>query len=343
MPVIAGILRKYKPDIDATIKRMLEEAPDFINGIINYHFGWVDQDFKPANFDKGKMFRPTMNLLVFEAITGDYSEALPVAASIEMIHNFSLIHDDIEDNDTRRRGRPTAWTIWGKPRVINAGDFLYSLAFKSLYQLESRDFSPERIFSVLNIILQACLELTAGQELDLRFENIQAVSTAMYLDMVYKKTGALIEASIISAAKLATSDVDIIQNYHGFAQNIGIAFQIQDDILGIWGDTSKTGKSSATDLRRKKKTLPVIYTLNKSTGQRQATLNKYYTKSEPLTADEIDYMRESLNWAEAYDYARTIADSYREKAFSALHKINISNQAQADLETMARFLVDRAY
>jgi geranylgeranyl diphosphate synthase type I len=343
LSVIVGILKKYKTAIDATIKQMLEEAPDYINGIINYHFGWVDQNFEPANFERGKMFRPTMNLLVFEAITGDYKGALPVAASIEMIHNFSLMHDDIEDNDTQRRGRPTAWTIWGKPRVINAGDFLYSLAFKSLYQLESREFPAERIFSVLNLILQACLELTEGQELDLRYENIKEVSTDMYLDMVYKKTGALIEASIVSAAKLATSDEELIQNYLGFAQNIGIAFQMQDDILGIWGDTSKTGKSSANDLRRKKKTLPVIYTLNKSSGQRKAALMKLYAKSEPLTDDEIEFVRESLTWAEAYDYARTVADSYRQKAFSALQKIDISNQAQTDLETIARFLVDRSY
>lgn len=343
MSTIETILNKYAMDIDNTIKQLLQGAPEFIRGIISYHFGWVDQNFQPANFGRGKMFRPTINLLVFEAITGGYKEALPMAASIEMIHNFSLMHDDIEDNDLERRGRPTAWSIWGKPRVINTGDFLYSLAFKSLYQLDAGKFPPERIFAVLRLIVDACLELTKGQELDLRFENIQEVSTDMYLDMVYKKTGALIEAAILSAAKLATSNESIIQNYHDFAHNIGIAFQIKDDILGIWGDTAKTGKSTANDLRRKKKTLPVVYTLDKSSGWRKEKIQACYAKAEPLSDDEIEFMRENLEWAGARIYAQGMANAYREKAFKALHRLNISNQAQVELETIARFLVDRSY
>ncbi len=343
MSSIEGILNKYALDIDRTIKGMLEEEPDFLRGMISYHFGWVDQTFKSASFKRGKMFRPTINLLVFEALTGDYKEALPVAASIEMIHNFSLIHDDIEDNDFERRGRPTAWTIWGQPRAINAGDFLYSLAFKSLYQLDPHKFPPERIFAVLRLIVQACLELTQGQELDLRFESSPEISTDMYLDMIYKKTGALIKAAILSAAKLATADEDIIQNYHDFAHHIGLAFQIRDDILGIWGDTAKTGKSSANDLRRKKKTLPVIYTLDQASGQRKEKLRAYYSKPDPLSDEEIEFVRESLEWANAHHYAQNMADTYRENAFNALHKVDISNQAQSELETLAKFLVDRSH
>ncbi len=343
MPSIKNILNKYAPDINDTISGMLEGTPETIHGIISYHFGWVDQTFAPVNSGRGKMLRPTIHLLVFEALTGGYKEALPVAASIEMIHNFSLMHDDIEDNDSERRGRSTAWTIWGQPRIINIGDFLYSLAIKSLYQLDRRKFPAERIFAVLNLIIDACMELTKGQELDINFENSQEVSTAMYLDMVYKKTGALIEAAILSAAKLGTSDENVIKNYRDFAHNIGPAFQIKDDILGIWGDTSKTGKSTDNDLRRKKKTLPVVYLFNKSTGQRKEKLREYYSKPGPLSDKEIEFMRESLDWAEAHNYAQNLAGIYREKSFSALHKIDISNQAQLELETIAKFLVDRSY
>lgn len=343
MPAIKTILTKYAADLDEMIKQMLQEAPEYIQGIISYHFGWVDQNFEPANSGRGKMFRPTINLLVFEAITGGYKDALPLAASIEMIHNFSLIHDDIEDNDFERRGRATAWTIWGKPRVINAGDFLYSLAFKTLAQLDPTKFAPERVFAALQLIIDACLELTKGQELDLQFEDIQDVSTDMYLDMVYKKTGALIEAAILSAARLATANEALIQNYHEFACNIGIAFQIRDDVLGIWGDTTKTGKSAANDLRRKKKTLPVVYTLNKSSGARREKIRACYAKPEPLSDEEIEFMRENLAWAEARDYAQGLADTYRAKAFAALDRTGISNQAQSELETITKFLVDRSF
>lgn len=343
MSVINEILNKYTSDIDDTIRGLLERAPHHIRGIISYHFGWVDQNFEPANFERGKMFRPTISLLVFEALTGHYKEALPVAAAIEIIHNFSLIHDDIEDNDVERRGRSTAWTIWGVPRVINAGDFLYSLAYTALYQLDPNKFRPERIFSVLRLINEACLALTEGQDLDLRFETIQAVSTEMYIDMVYKKTGALIEAAILSGAKLGTSNEEIVRNYHEFAHNIGIAFQIRDDILGIWGDTAETGKSSVNDLRKKKKTLPVIYMFDKSSGSRRKTLEDCYSTPAPLSDKEIEFVRESLEWADAYNYTNSIAFSYRQKAFYALDRVDISNQAQSELKTIARFLVDRSY
>jgi geranylgeranyl diphosphate synthase type I len=341
--LIEQILSKYASDIDDTIKCLVDEALPMVGGIIGYHFGWVDQDFQQTRVQRGKMFRPTITLLVYEAITGSYKQALPVAAAIEMIHNFSLLHDDIEDNDVERRGRPTAWTIWGQARAINVGDYLYSLAYKGLHQLDTTQIPPERIFAVQRIVNEACLKLTEGQDLDLEFETRQDVSTEMYLDMVYKKTGALVEAAILSGAKLATSDEHVIQNYYDFARNIGLAFQIRDDVLGIWGDTAKTGKSTANDLRQKKKTLPVIYMLGQSTGSRCEKLQAYYTKPEPLSDIEIDFVRECLEETGAHTYAQGVAESYRQKAFTALDRIGTANQAQAELKTIAEFLINRSY
>jgi geranylgeranyl diphosphate synthase type I len=343
MSSINHILTKYAADVEETIKRLVNEAPRSIRNIISYHLGWVDQNFQPVDSQRGKMLRPTISLLVFEAITGRYKEALPPAAAIEMIHNFSLLHDDIEDNDVERRGRPTAWTIWGQSRVINLGDYLFSLAYKALYQLDPDRIPPDRIFVVFCLVNEACLKLTEGQDLDLQFETLREVSTDMYLDMVYKKTGALIEAAILAGAKLATSDENIIQNYYDFARNVGLAFQIRDDILGIWGDTSKTGKSIVNDLRKKKKTLPIIYMLNKSSGTRREKLERYYSNPEPLSEAEIEFVRECLAWAEARHYAQGVADDYRQKAFAALDKIGTANQAQAELKMITEFLVSRSY
>ena len=338
------VLNKYLADLDATVQALLKETPEFIRGVINYHFGWVDQNFEPTDqVSRGKMFRPTISLLVFEALTGDYRAALPAAASIEIIHNFSLLHDDIEDNDLERRGRPTAWTIWGKPLVINVGDYLYSLAYKAVHQLDPNQFPPARILAVSRLINETCLALTQGQDLDLRFESLPEVSTEMYIDMIYKKTGALVEAAILSGAILGTSDQTVVQNYHNFARNIGIAFQIQDDILGIWGDSKKTGKSTDNDLYRRKKTLPIIYMLDQASGPRQEKLRAYYTQPEPLSEAAIDFVRDSLEQTGAHAYAQQTATAYREQAFGALRKINIQNQAQTELEAIARFLIDRSY
>jgi len=340
---INQILTKYAAVIDDTIKSLVNEAPPPVQGVISYHFGWVDQNFQPATFQRGKMFRPTICLLVFEAITGRYHEALPAAAAIEIIHNFSLLHDDIEDNDVERRGRPTAWTIWGQARVINIGDYLYSLAYRALCQLDSQKIPADRILAVLRLVNEASIKLTEGQDLDLRFETLPEVSTEMYLDMVFKKTGALIEAAILAGAKLATSDEQLIQNYYDFAHHIGLAFQIRDDILGIWGDSAQTGKSTANDLCKKKKTLPVIYTLAKASGARRDKLQAHYSNQEPLAEAEIEFVRECLEWAEARHYAQGVADDYRRKAFAALDKIGTANQAQVELKTIAEFLINRSY
>lgn len=341
MSSIQNILSRYTPAIEQAIQGRLVDVSPFVAGVIRYHFGWANQNFEPMRFESGKMLRPVLCLLVYEELSGSYQPALPAAAAIEMIHNFSLIHDDIEDNDTERRGRPTAWAVWGQPLAINVGDYLYTLAFQTLSQLDATHFSPERILAVQRMVTSACLTLTAGQDLDMRFEQMPQVTTAMYLDMVAKKTGALLEASILSGAMLGTSNQQIIDEYHQFAANIGIAFQIQDDILGIWGDSSQTGKSVDNDLRRKKKTLPVLHTLNYTTGSRGEQLQALYRSSDPLTDEHVDFVRQCLDQADALPFARQAADGYIEESYAALNSIKTSNQGQTSLEVIAHYLINR--
>lgn len=341
MSSIQNILGRYTPAIEQAIQDTLVDAPPFMAGVIRYHFGWANQNFEPVRFESGKMLRPVLCLLVYEELAGSYQPALPAAAAIEMIHNFTLLHDDIEDNDTERRGRATAWTVWGQPLAINVGDYLYTLAFQTLSQLDAAHFSPEQRLAVHRLVINACLTLTVGQDLDMRFEQLPQVSTNMYLDMVAKKTGALLEASILSGAMLGTSNQQIIEHYRQFAANIGIAFQIQDDILGIWGDSSQTGKSVDNDLRRKKKTLPVLHALNHTAGRRKEQLQALYRTSTPLTDEQVAFVRECLDLADALPFARQAADDHIEKSYAALNNIKASNQGQTSLEAIARYLIHR--
>lgn len=341
MSDVKQILNKYVPDIEQTIQTALDVASPFIRGMVGYHFGWLDQEFKSVNFRKGKFLRPTFCLLTFEALQASYQSALPVAACLELIHNFSLVHDDIEDGDTERHGRPTVWAIWGKPLAINTGDFLYTLALKCLFQLDVTYFGPEPIFKAQQLINQACLALTRGQDLDLRFEQLQDVTVEMYLEMVRGKTAALLEASIVSGAILGTDNAVTINHYRDFARNIGVAFQIRDDILGIWGDSAETGKSIDNDLRRKKKTLPVIYALSQLTGPRLGRLQKIYADSTPMTGDQIEFARECLQRVDAFNYTQGMVDTFVEKSFSALNQIDNTSACQTELETLARYLVTR--
>ncbi len=335
------ILTRYTSEVEATIQTILGETTPFLQGVVRYHFGWVDQTFQPSRQGRGKMLRPTLHLLVFEALTGGYQAALPVAAALEMIHNFSLLHDDIEDDGRERRGQATAWTIWGMPRVLNVGDFLFTMAFKAIYQLDHKHFSSEQILAVAKLMAEASVALTEGQDLDINFEHLTAVSPDMYFNMVSKKTGALIEAAILAGARLGTTDETTIKNYHEFAHHLGIAFQIQDDILGIWGDTAKTGKSVKDDLRQKKKTLPVIYTLSQAKGAQAKQLADCYANTEPLTDVQIEFVRGCLDASKAQAYTRHMAMQYRDQAFTALHRIKLANEAQTALETIAKYLVDR--
>lgn len=337
------ILTRYTAEVETTIQQVLANTPPRLQNMVKYHFGWLDQNLQPSDSGRGKMLRSTLNLLVFEALTGGYKEALPVAAALEMIHNFSLLHDDVEDNGTERRGRATVWTIWGKSRAINAGDFLFSMAFHCLHQLDTTTFAPETILTVFRQFSHTCGVLVAGQDADMRFEDRLDVSTDMYLEMISQKTAALIELAMVSGATLATSDQTIVNHYRQFAHNIGLAFQVRDDILGIWGEATETGKSTTDDLRYKKKTLPIIYMLTKVEGDRADKLRAYYTRPEPLTEVEIEVVRDCLAWARAYDYAQTITRQYHEAAFAALDNLQVTNEAQTGLITLAKFLVDRTY
>ncbi len=284
-----------------------------------------------------------MSLLVFEALTGDYRPALPAAAALEMIHNFTLIHEDIEDNDLERRGRATVWSIWGQPLAIYAGDYLYTLAFHTLNRLDPAQFPAETRLAVQQMMIETCLELTVGQDMDMRFEQNPAVTTEMYLEMVSKKTGQLLTASILTGAMLGAPDEGVVTGYRVFARNLGLAFQIRDDMLGIWGDAAKTGKSVDNDIRRKKKTLPVLYTLNQLSGPNRDKLHALYAAAGPLPDGEIAFVRQCLAQAEAQSYTHQAAAGYIEAAFAALNRLGIANQAQTELETIARFLVERAY
>lgn len=237
------------------------EIPTLTNyrRMLAYHLGWEGEGAGPEA--SGKRIRPLLTLLTCAAARGDWRKALPAAASVELIHNFSLIHDDIQDRSPLRRGRKTVWNIWGVAQAINAGDAMFTLAHLTLLQLKNT-CSPEVVLEASAILQQACLELTQGQFLDLAFESSQAVTLEDYWRMVSGKTAALLAAATELGAVVAGVDSISREAYRLFGHALGLAFQAQDDILGIWGDAALTGKSAESDLLSGKKSLPVIYALS---------------------------------------------------------------------------------
>ena len=222
-----------------------------------YVMGWEDEEGQPASTG-GKRIRPALCLLAAEALGGSAADAMPGAVAVELVHNFSLVHDEIQDRDAERHHRPTIWRIVGEAQAINVGDFLLTRALRALAE---SDAPSERRVAALDALLAATDDMIGGQWNDLSFEPRRDVSIADYLAMVEGKTGALIGAplqmgAILSGAPAAQSD-----GIRDWGRKVGLAFQVRDDILGIWGDPNVTGKSNQNDMARHKKTLPVIAAL----------------------------------------------------------------------------------
>ena len=331
---LSNYFDQFLPAIETAMRRSVA-APDdpaltAFYGMLHYHLGWVDADFKAAHFDAGKHIRPVLTLLCCEASGGDWHTALPAAAAVELLHNFSLIHDDIEDSDPLRRGRPTLWKVWGTAQAINAGDALYTLAHMALINLRDYTVPVQRILAARQRFDRACLVLTQGQHLDLGFESRASVSEAEYLHMVYGKTAALIEAACGLGALANGSD--LVSHYEDFGRELGLAFQIQDDLLGIWGDPQVTGKPAGNDLRNHKKSLPVAYGLDRSKEFRRR-----YAQAE---VDVATAMAE-LDRAGAREYAKQLAAQHHQQALAALDSTGRENEATEALRELANQLLNR--
>ena len=240
--------------------------------MMHYHMGWADESLRPGTLGAaaGKRIRPLLCLLACEAVGGNPAEALQAAAAIEILHNFSLVHDDIEDGDETRRHRPTIWALWGVPQAINVGDGMFALAFAALLRsVESVSVGDppstasgnDRVLAALHRFSRICIELTEGQHLDMSFEEREDVTVAEYLHMIAGKTAALIAGSTALGALFGGAMKQETECLHRFGFNMGQAFQIQDDILGIWGDPDLTGKPAGNDILKRKKSLPLLYGL----------------------------------------------------------------------------------
>ena len=302
-------------DTEAEILRVIQTAEDERTGalyeMVRYHLG-LDRDGP-----RGKRIRPLLGLLAYESLAGDHRAALPGAAAVELGHNFSLVHDDIEDRDVERRHRATLWTVFGVAQAINTGDTLFTLSRMALHRLSELGFSDAKVLALMRLYDETCLALCEGQFMDIwSAEHDDRLSVDFYFDMIGRKTAALIAASVKAGALLATDDERIIDAYHGFGWSLGIAFQLNDDLLGIWGDEQATGKEPS-DLAKHKKTLPLIYALEHGSDDDRARLREIIAKDGASMGD-LDEAREIIERCGAREYTRERARSERDEALRRL-------------------------
>jgi geranylgeranyl diphosphate synthase, type I len=329
----------YRRPVRVELRKIIDSCPPALGKILRYHMGWQDEHGHLCSRESGKFIRSTLCLLSCQAMGGDTSQAMPAAAAVELIHNFSLIHDDIEDASHERHHRPTVWKLWGESQGINAGDAMFTLAYLALPRLEEKGIPDEKVVTSIGVLTQACLELCEGQYLDVEYEDAQDITVEAYLDMAAKKTGALFGASTSLGAYLGSEDSKLVDSFYLFGKQLGIAYQIHDDMLGIWGAEKSTGKS-ATDVSQRKKTLPVVYGLHNSDGETRKRLRKFYSQKS-IKGEDIIEVKKILDYLGAKDYAENLAEQYYCRALAQLEATGLDTLAP--LKETACFILKRDF
>ncbi len=338
-------IERWLPEIEANLREVVSPSQDDLAtyyGMLGYHMGWLDETLQPSDARVGKRLRPLVCLLSCEAAGGDPRAALPAGSALELIHNFSLVHDDIQDQSQHRRGRRAVWDVWGAAHGINVGDGLFVLARLALLRLDGSLLPERRRRAAAEALDQACLALCEGQFLDMTFESRLDVDLDQYLQMIRRKTAALLAASAQLGAIVATDDREQQSSLHAFGDRLGMAFQIQDDILGIWGDEARTGKSAAIDLRDKKKTLPVVYALNQRDNPGVAQeIRALFRRDAPLDARAIRHALQLLDRVQAREFSQALEGDYYRQALQKLDEAG-STAAKTQLAELAASLLQRS-
>lgn len=336
---------RYLPQVEAALQAFVQVPHHSLAayyGMMRYHLSWVDVSFQEIEARGGKRIRPLICLLCNQAAGGETEQALPAAAAVELVHNFSLIHDDIQDSSRYRRGRQAVWDVWGTAQAINVGDGMFVLARLALHDLAGRGVPADRQQAATLALDRACLSLCEGQYFDMTFEDRLDVNLEQYQHMIGLKTATLLAASAQLGAIVAGAPPEVVQHYYDFGRHVGMAFQIQDDILGAWGDEQTTGKSAATDIRDKKKTLPVVYVLNHPEERLSAwQLVRLYSQEGPLDEAGIEAALGLLERTGARAYAEEMAERYYRRALASLEATGAEEGAATVLREMAASLLTR--
>ncbi len=332
-PLSQTLLQAIEDELKKQVARLDEPHTQLYHEMLTYHMGWTGKDAgaKAA----GKRIRPLLVLLANAAGGGNWKASLPAAAGIELIHNFSLLHDDIQDNSPTRRGRPTAWTIWGVAQAINAGDGMFILANMAIGDL-AETHPAETVLQGERLFQEACLNLTRGQHLDIDYEKRTSIDTGDYWKMIGGKTATLIATSMELGALFGGANTDLRLAYRDFGHYLGLAFQVQDDILGIWGDEAVTGKSTTSDLLEGKKSLPVLFGIEKN-----GNFAKRWLQGN-ITEGDVPELAAMLEREGARQKAQEAADQMTDLALNALRQADPQGEAGDELFALAKKLLKRA-
>jgi geranylgeranyl diphosphate synthase type I len=327
-------LERTRPLVNAGLQAAVDRLPPLLRRPVAYHLGWADSAGRRTDADGGKAIRPAITLVAAEAVGGEAADALTGAVALELVHNFSLLHDDVMDGDLERRHRPTVWAVFGTGTAIVAGDALLSLATELLLE-EGRPASRPAVAE----LTRATAEMILGQAEDLSFEVRHDVDPGECLSMSAHKTAALLGCAGALGGLLGGGHPRTVGALRAFGRHLGLAFQAVDDLLGIWGDPAVTGKPAASDLRAHKKSLPVAHAL--AAGNGQAERLRELLALPRLDEAEVAQASEALEAAGSRSWTARLAERYLDRALAELDRVPLAPLAARDLGQLARFVAGR--
>lgn len=333
LSVTPVVLERAKLLVEPALRRSVDSLDENLRLPVTYHLGWTDREGNPSGVGGGKGVRSALTVLGAEAVGAEAHVAVPGGAAVELIHNFSLIHDDIMDNDRVRRHRATVWDVFGVGDAIIVGDAMHALAFQIL--LADTNTHAGRATARL---AQATSAMIAGQAQDVALDRGKTATLDETIAMEANKTGALLAQSVAIGAVLGGGPEDAIGALEGFGVSLGIAFQAVDDVLGIWGDEATTGKPVGNDLREQKKSMPIALALDRGGDIGAAVLSAF---AEPLAESGIAALASQLESAGIRDEVQGIARDYLDDAISTLDSVQLDPSAKAELVELANFIWER--
>jgi len=335
-------LDRFTTAVAGEIARALGTRGLPLYDMVRYHLGWIGLDGRPTDAAGGKGLRSTLCLLACEAAGSPTERALPAAAALELVHNFSLVHDDIQDDSPTRRHRPTVWSRWGKPQAINAGDALFALARLSLLRLRATGVPPDKVADLAALMDETCLRLCEGQYQDMELQGRTDVTVDDYLAMIEGKTAALIATACCMGAAVAGDDPGATASFGEAGRNLGLAFQIQDDLLGTYGISAATGKPVAEDILSRKMAFPAVHALTHARGTDLTALRAIY--DTPAAApDDVKRVLAVFEATGARAAAEAAARGFAAGALRALEGTGRRGPAMDDLRTLVRFSIEREF
>lgn len=333
-------LARHTDAVEGELRSIVPDDGTPLYTALRYHMGWCDQSGRPVNGMAGKRFRPVLCLMACASVGGDPDIAMPAAVALELVHNFSLIHDDIQDRDKERHHRPTVWSVWGEPQALSAGNAMYALASSALLRLAEQAVGPDRVTQAWASLSRSSLEMMEGQYLDLEFEKRTDVNTGDYLDMIARKTGALIACTMEMGVLIGAADTATASVFARTGRHLGHLFQVRDDILGVWGEEAATGKPTGSDIRRKKKTYLVVQAMQQASGAAASTLRRIYDKRE-LSDRDVRRVMDVMESTGARQEAEALAARLADRALESIQPAELSPRSMRDFEELVSFLQHR--